>query len=342
MKRVAIIGAGLAGTSCAYVLKHNGFDPVIYEAGPVIAPGASGNSRGLYNPRLGADLTPESEFYSAAFFKALDVFSDLNNIDWNPCGAVHLITDDKKDKRFRQCAVNWGWGDDDMRVVTAAQASAIAGIEIGYDALFLPRSGFVSPRKLCEAYAQGIEIHLNTDIKSLDSLQADAIILANGMGASRFLDLPLRAVRGQITDIAYISASRNLKTNLCYGGYITPASDDLHMVGSTFQRWLDHSQIMIEDDTVNIDKMMQYVPALRGDYNVLGHRAGIRTTTADHVPVIGAVAGHNNLYVSTAHGSHGIISSLMGAHLLTQMIGGEKLSLSAAVMAHLSPSRYTL
>jgi flavin-dependent dehydrogenase len=44
--KVAIIGAGLAGTAAAWALRQAGAEPVIYEAGPEIAPGASGNPVG--------------------------------------------------------------------------------------------------------------------------------------------------------------------------------------------------------------------------------------------------------------------------------------------------------
>ena len=342
MKRVAIIGGGLAGTSCAYVLKQSGLDPVLYEAGGQIAPGASGNARGLYNPRLSAERSPESAFYAAAFFAALSLFGELkDSIDWTPCGALHLMTDDTKSKRFRQCAVHWGWAEDDMRIVTAAEASVIAGVDISHDALYLTRSGFVSPAQLCAYYARGIECHFNAPMTDLATLKADAIIIANGMDARRFMNLPLKAVRGQVTDIAPSPVSHRIKTCLNYGGYMTPAVAGTHMVGSTFQRWLDHSQIIPEDDADNLDKMMRAVPALRGDYTMTGHRAAVRTTTPDHMPIIGRVPGHENIYISTAHGSHGILSSLMGAQILATMIQDAPSPLDEDVLGRLNPNRFS-
>ena len=110
MKKVAIIGAGLAGCAAGYVLKQAGYEPVIYELGEKVAPAASGNLLGLFNPRLSAELTPEGRFYKAAFEKALDLFPTLEGIDFNPCGALHLITDEKKENRFGKLLQNWGWG----------------------------------------------------------------------------------------------------------------------------------------------------------------------------------------------------------------------------------------
>ncbi|HBR68253.1 MAG TPA: hypothetical protein DEA55_02635 [Rhodospirillaceae bacterium] len=338
MKRVVIIGGGLAGTACAYVLKQAGAEPVIYEAGAELAPGASGNPVGLYNPRLSAFRTPESDFYAGAFALALRVFEGLNDIDWNPCGALHLMTDEKRQKRFEQAAQSWGWPPENMRLLNAGEASEVAGIEIKYDALYLPQSGTVSPKKLCERYAQGVEVHLNKKIDDIAELKADAVIVAGGMGVKDFFDLPLKAVRGQITQAKPTEISKRLKCCLCYGGYVTPVSGNVHTVGATFQRWLDHSDVMPQDDADNIKALAAVVPELAQGMEVTGGRAALRTTAPDHFPVVGKLK--DNVYVSTAHGSHGILSALAAAHLLADMILGRPLSLPGDVVGRLSPGRF--
>lgn len=333
--RVAIIGAGLAGCALACVLKQAGAEPVIYEAGAEIAPGASGNPLGLYNPRFTAEFGAEAEFYSAAFTLALATFSGLEDIDWNPCGALHLINDEKKAKRFAQTAQNWP--APEMRLVDAQEASAIAGVEISHGGLYLPRSGFVSPKKLCAAYAQDVEIFLNAPVSSLPP--ADAVVLACGMGALQFApDLPLRTVRGQITFAKPSPQSSGLKTNLCYGGYISAPLNGLHMVGSTFQRWLDHTDILPEDNADNLAKLGENVPALAG-LKIAGSRAALRTTSPDHFPIAGRL--DKNLYISAAHGSHGILSALMAAHIISDMLQGRPQAVSQQVLNRLSPQRFS-
>ena len=106
--KIAIIGGGLAGTACAYVFRRAGLEPVLYEEAAALASAASGNEVGLYNPRFTAEKGPEQEFYAGAFFEALKVFGELDGIDWNPYGALHLVNDEKKGKRFPQTARTWG------------------------------------------------------------------------------------------------------------------------------------------------------------------------------------------------------------------------------------------
>lgn len=340
--RVNIIGGGLAGCALAYVLRREGAEPVIYEAADHIASGASGNDVGLYNPRFTAEFDAVGQFYSRAFYAALKVFESFGDaIEWNPCGALHLMNDEKKERRFPKTVKNWGWGEEGMRIVSAQEASEISGVQIPYDCLYLPQSGTVSPKKLCAQYSQGIEFHLNSPVSDIDTLDGDVTVLANGMSCLSFSEashLPLKAVRGQITYIKQSDKAAPLNTTIGYGGYMTPSINGLHCVGSTFQRWLDHSDLIEEDNKDNIDKMVKNLPELAGAYDVCGARAGVRTTSKDHFPVVGAL--DENLYISTAHGSHGILSSLLSAIILSEKIMSKHSIIPNGVYSALSSSRF--
>lgn len=336
--KVAIVGAGLAGTACAYMLQQAGAEPIIYEAGDEIAPGASGNPVGLYNPRLSA----ERGFYSDAFWLAIRAFEQLRNIDWTPCGALHLITDEARQKRFTDAVKNWGWPRGEMQILNRKDASIVAGVEMGFDALYLPRSGMVSPKKLCEAYAARIPVKLNRRIENPAELKEDVVVMAAGMDTQALSftlpTLPLRAVRGQMTRVSSTPLSEKLKCNLCYGGYFTPARRGVHAIGATFQRWLDHDQIIGDDDHDNIAKLVRVAPELAEGLEIVGQRAAVRTTSPDHFPVVGRMG--ENLYVSTAHGSHGIISSIGAAHLLAAMILNRPLPFKADAVKKIDPARF--
>lgn len=341
--RVAIIGGGLAGTACAYVLRRAGLTPEIYEAAPKLAAAASGNPVGLYNPRFSMHRTPESDYYAAAFSLAVRTFERLSNIDHNPCGALHLITDEKRRQRFPQTLKNWGWDSDHMRLLSAEKASEIAGIELTRDALYLPDAGCVSPHRLCHAYAEGVRTYPGRIVKNIRDVEADVIILACGTAIKNFEEadwLPVYPVRGQITMVKASSLSAQLQCNLCYGGYISPAQDGLHMLGATFQRWLDHREPRQADNQDNLDKLRERYPALAEELEIAGHRAALRTASKDHFPIVGALPGYQNLYVSAAHGSHGILSTLMAAHLLTDMVLKRQKCLPDATVQKLDPARF--
>jgi tRNA 5-methylaminomethyl-2-thiouridine biosynthesis bifunctional protein len=340
--KVAIIGGGMAGCALACILRQAGADPVIYEAGPTLASGASGNACGLYNPRFSALRSAESDFYVAAYGQALRSFQALENIDWNPCGSLHLMTSDKIRDRLRRTRENWHWDTAHMRLVEAEEASRIAGIDLRHAALYLPDGGSISPEKLCAAYAQDVEVHLNTPIDHLEDINAPVKVLACGPAVARFApDLPLIPVRGQITEVKATPQSAALKCNICHNGYMVPARDGIHTLGATFHPDQDHADITDADDQENMARLAEIVPGLETGLTVIGHRASVRATSRNRFPIIGPLPGHSDTYLSAAHGSYGILSSLMGAHLLADMIMDRPRCLPTDVIKALSPKRFT-
>lgn len=326
-KKVLIHGAGLAGCSAAYVLKQYGFAPVLFDPNG-IASGASGNPVGLINPRLSAYRTPESDFYTAAFAQTARTFPQFEGVDYMRCGALHLVTDDEKQKRFSRTIELWRWHHDHMQNLDRWRASEIAGVKLEQDALYLPDSARIHPKALCEFYAR--------DIESVDApVAADAQIMACGAAVS---GLPIHTVRGQITEIAATPESENLKTNLSYGGYVSTAVGGRHVVGSTFQKWLSETNIRIEDDRDNLEKLAHILPDLK-EARVTGHRAALRTSSRDRFPVVGVMK--EGTFVSTAHGSHGISTTLAAAHLLADLLRGGPLSLGKSTVNLLCPSRFS-
>ncbi len=330
-KKVHIVGAGLAGCASAYVLNQYGFEPALYDPNG-IASGASGNDVGLINPRFTAFRTAESDFYTAGFAQTVRSFSSMSDAGYKKCGSLHLITNEDKERRLARTAENWGWNDAHMRVVNSQEVSELSGVTVDYPALYLPDSGQINPKALCHFYAHGIELQT----QSYRQGKGDTVILANGVGALEYVELPIDTVRGQVTYVAASEISGRLKTNLCYGGYVSAELDGKHAVGSTFQKWLTHTDVADEDDQSNLESLASAVPDLKG-LKITGHRAALRTSAKDRFPVIGPVG---DVYVSTAHGSHGIVSTLAGAHLLADCLRGGPFSLGKSTIEALSSARF--
>lgn len=348
--KIAIIGGGLAGTSCAYVLKQYGLDPIIYEASDTLASGASGNEIGLFNPRFTALKGSESDYYAASYAALLRVLkaaqSQKSDIDYNACATVHLVNAPEKNKRFSKMIENWDWHDDHMQILPPDQASKIVGINLESDVLFLPDAGSVSPKKLCAHYAKGVRVKLKHKIKALDELDADIIIIACA-GASKDLlsdtDVPIHTVRGQVTWVEATSETKAIKTNICYGGYFSAAVNGRHALGSSFQKWLDHTDVIESDNADNIKRLHDNVPALTNtDLPIQNARAGLRVASHDRFPIVGRVPCHDNIYIATAFGSHGLVGSIGAAHLIADQILGQPLSLPQKTVNHLSLQRFSI
>jgi tRNA 5-methylaminomethyl-2-thiouridine biosynthesis bifunctional protein len=359
-QKIAIIGGGLGGCAAAHHLDKAGHDVTLFEKESGVAQKASGNMLGLYNPRFRKQLDGESLFYSSAFAHAHSFFEDFttrqgHDIGYKACGALHVAHSEQKQGRFKAMLKNWAWHDDHLRWVDKKDSEAICGIKLEHDALYTPDSGYVSPRKLCAALMQNIEIKtLQSDLSSevLKAQGYDAVILASGTGFAafdEFGDVELSAVRGQITAFS-TQPLPPLKTVLCFSGYVTPPltpdndenSNPVMYCGSTFQPWSTDEQCADIDDQDNIDQVNSILPAehkLQAP-EIIDRRAGLRTTSRDHFPVIGPLDSAQ-VYCSTAHGSHGLISSLLGAVILNDLISyGHVTCQPQNSMEKLNPRRY--
>ncbi len=350
--RIAIIGAGLAGTATAFHLKRLGLEPAIFEAGASIASGASGNPEGLFNPRLSAYRTPQSDYYVSAWAQAARRFAEgAPETHFNPCGSLHLVMDEEKRKKFSGALENWGWDSAHIRWLSPMEASEIAGVKITQEALYLPDAGTISPAALCAYWAREITVRLSTPVDRLEKdgegwrvngETFDAVILACGAVCTSFMgceDLPLNTVRGQMTLVKQSPHSQLLKTNLCFGGYLSPARNGAHALGASFQPWLTEAAARDEDDRDNLARLESAVPGL-GLHEISAQRVGFRAATRDRFPVIGPVPDADNLFLASGFGSHGLIGALAAAHVIGDQLTGMPRSLSRDSLAALDPARF--
>ena len=112
------------------------------------------------------------------------------------------------------------------------------------------------------------------------------------------------------------------------------------MVGSTFQHWLDDAAPRAEDDVDNLEKLSAAIPKVSEGLEIVSSRVGFRCASKDRLPIIGRVPDQKGLYVSIAHGSHGLLSGLMGSEMLAADICGEEQILPSSVARGLGISRF--
>ena len=324
VKTMAVIGGGLAGCAMAYRAKQAGIHVTIHEQGGRLASGASGGKLGMINPKLTAKPSAHSDYYTAAYANALRVFPTFKDIDFQVHGSLHLCTDDDKDRRFNGYVDNLGWHSDHIE-------------RRGRD-LFYPDGATLCPEKLCHALAKDAHIKLNSPVRSITDMDADFVMIANGHAANDLLplSLPIHSVRGQVS---WIKPQPDIDHNLCFGGYMTPQKPEgFHILGSSFQPWDTDLSIKDQDHKDNIGRYNTATGRHLTHNDIIGGWAALRTSSKDRFPVVGHV--RDNIYISTAHGSHGIISTMYAADIILSMITDGHNPSFADVRSALSPKRF--
>jgi tRNA 5-methylaminomethyl-2-thiouridine biosynthesis bifunctional protein len=341
---VHIYGGGLAACAATQAVLNAGHQAIVI-APHGLADGASGNIRGLYNPRLLPPHTPAGAFYTASFAAMnalLDRLQGPQGINAWRVGALHLLRNDAVADKAHKMLAGDAWRPDDAAILDAAAASDRARLSLSTPALWLPHSGSVDPRALCAWYARDADV-----VVAPPPGDPDAVIIATAWAAREhpaLRHLPLRPVRGQVTQIRATPSSRDIQTHLCFGGYLTPADQNgVHMLGATFDRDDFSTDLRAQDHDRNLAGLAAHVPTDHTAAAIMGGRAGVRVTTPDHAPLIGRIQSPSGppLFITLAHGSHGILSSLMAGLVLADQIAQAPPRLPSHALQWAQPGRFT-
>ncbi|MBU1620002.1 MAG: bifunctional tRNA (5-methylaminomethyl-2-thiouridine)(34)-methyltransferase MnmD/FAD-dependent 5-carboxymethylaminomethyl-2-thiouridine(34) oxidoreductase MnmC [Gammaproteobacteria bacterium] len=359
---VTIVGAGVAGINAAFALRQKGVKVQLLCADAAAGMGASHNRQGAVYPNLHAtydlmsSLSCQSFLYARQFY-ALWLEKLAVSADW--CGVLTLACNDNLIKRQHKIQQQPFALSGLFSAVTKEQASEIAGLPLPYNGLFFPTAGWLCPQEYCQQMAewlgsQGVHIHYHTQVQEISqheqhcrldtsagTLQATTVVLATG-AALNSLDhqesFPLRQVRGQVSHLQSQNMAP-LKTVVCHQGYITPAHQQLHSVGATFDRSSGHNQVLAEDDQQNLDLVNKTLnrPDWFVDVELISAKAGLRATVPDHMPVLGQ---QNQLWRFGALGARGLTWAPLLAEILACALTKEPLPLTIQQLDSIDIKRY--
>lgn len=387
---VLIIGGGIASAMTALSLVERGRKVRLLCEDGEPAGGASGNRQGALYPLLNGEHDALSRFYSLAFGFArsrLLALAERHPVAFELCGVTQLGYDDKSAAKLTKMSQG-PFPSDLMRPLSADEVEQVVGLPCGVGGVSYPLGGWLCPADLTraaikEAQASGrLEVVFNASVthiaeqdggwrvESQDGRhwQAPNLVVAAGHRLPAllpFAELPLYPVRGQVSHVPTTAGLSQLKTVLCYDGYLTPAHDGAHCIGASYGRNQTSLVFNAEEQAQNRARLQACLPAQAwpAEVDVSGAQArvGVRCASRDHLPVAGpiarlaALADHDvnapadqqsalplypGLYVLGALGSRGLCSAPLCGELVASEICGEPLPLSADLLEAIHPARY--
>jgi tRNA 5-methylaminomethyl-2-thiouridine biosynthesis bifunctional protein len=360
-RRATVIGAGIAGSSCALALARAGFDVELLDSAKAPAAGASANPAGLVRPFLNLEAGARSRFSWAAFAYACRLYRALSVLDsslWHQGGVLQLARDAAHLAKLGRALSQFAIPAQLAQRVDAEEGSGLCGARVAEAGIWYPAGAWLSGAAASRAalLAGGRRIGLRASCKAHrieragDSwvvrdaedrflTSSPCVVLANGFGAARLLPgnpLALRPVRGQLS-LAPASVAR--RAPVCQEGYVTPAIDGRHVIGSSYEEDSADTIPRAEDGAANLRRAQRMLPDAFEKVALaeLSSWVGVRCVSRDRRPLVGEVLP--GLYACLALGSRGFTWAPLAGELLACLMAEEALPIEGSVAAALSPER---
>jgi D-amino-acid dehydrogenase len=225
-------------------------------------------------------------------------------------------------------------------VLDADETSALEPSLVGpvAGAVRYPDEGRVEPKQFVEtvgraAHEAGAEIRTGVDVRALDELQAEVVIVAAGAWSRQLVRLPLEGGKGYHIDFARSPDDPRLPTWVQETWTIaTPLPNRLRLSGTLELAGLDLSISQPRVDAIRRGGE-RWFRGLAGR-PVLETWAGLRPCLPDGLPAIGR-AGRT--IVATGHAMKGVSLAPVTGRLVAQLVSGEE---PGHDLAPLDPDRF--
>lgn len=345
-----IIGGGLIGMLTARELALAGVSVTLLERGETGRESSwagGGILSPLYPWRYPDEVSDLAQYGQRVYPELAKSLSDESGVDveWIQSGLLMPACDE--DAQAMEWARKYS---SDMGIVEGAELKQIAP-ELSSNltqsnAIWLPKVAQVRNPRFARALRGSIdklgvkvltgvaakEISLRAGkvdgvvTESGQRIAAGQVVLAGGAWSAGLLEglglaLPVEPVRGQM--LLYKTEPSTVKRIILNKDrYVIPRRDGRVLVGSTLEhtgfdkQTTDSARVELEAEAQRI------VPAL-ANFPIEAHWAGLRPSSPDGVPFIGACPNTCGLFLNTGHYRNGVILGAASATMLANMILGK-------------------
>lgn len=364
---VAIIGAGIAGTTLARNLAERGVPVVLIDRADQPGAGASGNAQGALYVKLGVEYNAQTELAATALSFSQRYYRRWAGQFWHPTGLLQLASNEQEQHRQQKFLERCQYPVELLEPVDEELGSKRAGLKVTASGLWFPGSGWLEPAKACAALADhpGIQQVFGFNVRTVRSdgkgwtiesqegqrLSAARLVIAGGHESASLNPangkLRLKPIRGQVTCLP--AENYNLPgAVICGTKYLNPAMSGIAVTGATFDLRDNNPDATLESHQENIDQLAELLPAVMGDHgpdaSELSGRVSFRCASHDYQPVAGELKDDNGqevpgAYLLTGYGSKGLTWAPLMAEYLADRITGQPLSLPEPLIRRVESSR---
>lgn len=351
---MAVVGGGVIGLAIAARAARDGWsvrlhDPHLGSGAPVgsgalVGSGASWVAGGMLAPlsegwpgehellALGAHSLARWPEFAASLDR--DVFTSRGSL------TVALDAADAADLRtVAEFVVGQG---HQLEVLTRAQIrqlepSLAQNIRL---AIHAPTELAVDNRALMAALRESAsEVHFVPEtVTDLDELEADQVVVCAGAHTASLVDVPVRAVKGEILRLRRRPSATPPPTRTVRGSvhgrpiYLVPRGDGL-VVGATQHESGDDTQVTVAGVRDLIADAERLMPSI-GEYELHECSAGLRPGSPDGLPIIGRIT--DRVIVASGHGRNGILLTPITADAVSALLAADVLPETTAA----DPARF--
>ncbi|MFO7582128.1 FAD-dependent 5-carboxymethylaminomethyl-2-thiouridine(34) oxidoreductase MnmC, partial [Guyparkeria sp.] len=369
-RRIAVIGAGVAGASLAHLAAQRGMGVEVFEAESAPAGGGSGNPAGLVAPVMSRDWNRLSQLTATGMGFMRELVretlgpADADDPAYGFHGVIKLARQSRHAERQSRIAAELCPDPAFACWAEAGELRERSGLpDIDCPGWWFPGAGWIRPRATIRHWLDraGVPLHLDCPVRELRGVPGawevitegggrhgpyTDVVVAGGersVGLAKSLKRWIEPCRGQVSWVDAGKADTSLSPGVAImrEGYALDLPGVGLLFGASFLPGQTDRELRVEEGAENLGRLASIAGSLSGaippDAPLHG-RASIRATTPDRLPVVGELA--EGLWISTGHGARGLTWSAWLAEFLVSCIDGTPSPLPRSLAEGLQPQRF--
>lgn len=348
-RHIAIVGAGIAGLSCAWAFAQRGHQVTLYDQTAPLA-GGSGNPLALLNPKLCPVHQTADHLMTLAWQYALNhyaVFKAFRPLQIHQLALKHadelldLATQYPPDILTAHTAAEL-IPQSDFASLNLLQAGAVSPHQLRDEILAHPLIQFQQAKieKITAAAQQQILHSTDAELGRFDHV----IVCAALQSGAFFENYPvLKPIRGQVSWLNNANQALPLSQAYSYGGYCMQLNAEQLILGATFYPNREDCDVLAEDHVHNYALIHSVFPAYAKNLapvDTWQGRASVRAQSQDYFPLLGKMHDDQEIYSLAGLGSKGFLFAPLCSEILAAQVLAEACPIPKNLLQKLAVTRF--